>query len=85
LKEREREENRGVSGRKRKKDRGLLEKPSSLSSPSVQNRGGDWGAVRQPAPAIAGVPGVDGGRGQGEKEEGGEGYLLRCSPWLGTG
>jgi hypothetical protein len=41
--EREREENRGVSGRKRKKDRGLLAKPSSLSSPSVQNRGGIGG------------------------------------------
>jgi hypothetical protein len=52
--------------------------------PSVQNRGEKLGAARRPAPAIAGVPGVDGGRGQGEKEEGGDGYLLRCSPWLGA-
>jgi hypothetical protein len=71
LKEREREEKRGVSGRKRKKDRGLLAKPSSPSSPSVRNReGGELGAVRRSAPAIAGVPGADGGQGQGEKEEG---------------
>jgi hypothetical protein len=28
-------------------------------------------------------PGVGGGRGQGGKEEGGEGFLLPCSPWSG--
>jgi hypothetical protein len=28
------------------------------------------GAARRPAPAIAGAPGVDGGRGQGERKRG---------------
>jgi hypothetical protein len=44
LKERERERGKeGGLGRKRKKDKGLLEKLSSLSSPSVQHRGGIGG------------------------------------------
>jgi hypothetical protein len=54
-----------------------------LESKQRQRRGQPARPV-QPTPVVAGVPGVDGGRGQGRKEEGGEGYLLRCSPWLGT-
>jgi hypothetical protein len=51
--------------------------------PSVQNRGGIGGGP----PAGSGDCRRPGGRrrpGTGEKEKGGEGYLLRCSPWLGT-
>jgi hypothetical protein len=63
---------------------GSLGKTAIPFLPSVQNRVRGIGAARRSAPAIAGAPGVDGGREQGEKEEGGGGFPLRGSPWLGT-
>jgi hypothetical protein len=53
----------------RGKDRGLLAKPPSPSSHQFRTEGG-IGAARRPAPAIAGAPGVDGGRDQGERKRG---------------
>jgi hypothetical protein len=49
-----------VGGNKR--GGGGFAKPPSLSSPSVQNRGGDWGRPDRPAAAIAGALGHDKGR-----------------------
>jgi hypothetical protein len=46
LEERERGIERGCSGRKRKRNRGLLAKPPSPSSSSIQNRGGRIGGGR---------------------------------------
>jgi hypothetical protein len=66
------------------KGQGPLGKTTIPFLPSVQNRGRGIGAARRPALAIVGAPGVDGGREQGEKEEGDGGYPLRGSPWSGT-
>jgi hypothetical protein len=67
-------------GRNRREARGFLAKPPLLPPLTVQNRGG--GSGRRPAleGGGAGGPGLGGGRGMGQREEGDEGISSPCSP-----
>jgi hypothetical protein len=69
LKEREREEKEGGSGRKRKKDRGFWAKRPFLPPP-IQNRGGPTGRPAWGSPAVLPALAVAQERGKREKVEG---------------
>jgi hypothetical protein len=67
-----------------KEGEGVFAKPPSPSSPSVQNRGGDWGRSERPAAAIAGALGHGKGRRVGGNGEEAEEVRFPPSPWVGA-